>query len=145
MSWALLWIITFAISPLNDDCFWKIDAYSPKYCYFQYRQIDLNNASGRIKLYSIFIAYGSSLVPRQIYWNVCTIYWSQMYRIIQDICIQDFFHFWVNSGHYINVTMTTMASQITSLTVVYSIVYSGQGQRKHPGSASLAFVRGIRN
>ena len=41
------------------------------------------------------------------------------------------------------VTMTTMASQITSLTVVYSIVYSGADQRKHQSSASLAFVRGI--
>ena len=39
--------------------------------------------------------------------------------------------------------MTTMASQITSLTVVYSIVYSGADQRKHQCSASLAFVRGI--
>ena len=45
--------------------------------------------------------------------------------------------------HYIDVTMTTMASQITSLAVVYSIVYSGADQRKHQSSASLAFVRGI--
>ena len=36
-----------------------------------------------------------------------------------------------------------MASQITSLTVVYSIVYSGADQRKHQSSASLAFVREI--
>ena len=39
--------------------------------------------------------------------------------------------------------MTTMASQITSLTVVYSIIYSGADQRKHQSSASLAFVQGI--
>ena len=45
--------------------------------------------------------------------------------------------------HYSDVIMTTMASQITSLTVVYSIVYSGADQRKHQSSASLAFVRGI--
>ena len=44
--------------------------------------------------------------------------------------------------HYNDVIMTTMASQITSLTVVYSIVYSGADQRKHQSSASLAFVRG---
>ena len=44
--------------------------------------------------------------------------------------------------HYNDVIMTTMASQITSLTVVYSIVYSGVDQRKHQSSASLAFVRG---
>ena len=45
--------------------------------------------------------------------------------------------------HYIDVIMTTMTSQITSLTVVYSIVCSGADQRKHQSSASLAFVRGI--
>ena len=39
--------------------------------------------------------------------------------------------------------MTTMVSQITSLTVVYSVVYSGADQRKHQSSASMAFVRGI--
>ena len=36
--------------------------------------------------------------------------------------------------------MGTMASQITSLTIVYSTVYSGADQRKHQSSASLAFV-----
>ena len=44
--------------------------------------------------------------------------------------------------HYTDVIMTTVASQITSLTVVYSIGYSGADQRKHQNSASLAFVRG---
>ena len=39
--------------------------------------------------------------------------------------------------------MTTVASQITSLAVVYSTVYSGADERKHQSSASLAFVRGI--
>ena len=46
-------------------------------------------------------------------------------------------------SHYGDVIMTTIASQITSLTVVYSIVYSGADQRKHQSSASLAFVQGI--
>ena len=45
--------------------------------------------------------------------------------------------------HYNDVIMTTIASQITSLTVVYSIDYSGADQRKHQSSVSLAFVRGI--
>ena len=39
--------------------------------------------------------------------------------------------------------MTTMSSQITNLTVVYSTVYSDADQRKHQSSASLAFVCGI--
>ena len=45
--------------------------------------------------------------------------------------------------HYNDVIMTTIASQITSLTVVCSTVYSDADQRKHQSSASLAFVRGI--
>ena len=45
--------------------------------------------------------------------------------------------------HYDDVIMTMLASQITGLTVVYSIVYSGVNQRKHQSSASLAFVREI--
>ena len=39
--------------------------------------------------------------------------------------------------------MSTMASQITSLTIVYSTVYSGADQRKHQRSATLGFVREI--
>ena len=36
--------------------------------------------------------------------------------------------------------MGTIASQITSLTIVYWTVYSGADQSKHQSSASLAFV-----
>ena len=50
---------------------------------------------------------------------------------------------WHKLCHYNDVMMTTMASQITSLTVVYSTVYSDADQRKHQSSASLAFVWGI--
>ena len=39
--------------------------------------------------------------------------------------------------------MGAMASKITSLTIVYSTVYSGTDHRKRQSSASLAFVRGI--
>ena len=45
--------------------------------------------------------------------------------------------------HYNDTIMSAMASQITSLTIVYSPVYSGADQRKHQSSASLAFVSGI--
>ena len=45
--------------------------------------------------------------------------------------------------HYTDVTMGAMASQITSLVIVYSTVYSGSDQRKHHSSASLTFVWGI--
>ena len=44
--------------------------------------------------------------------------------------------------HYCDVIMGAIASQITSLTIVYSTIQSGADQRKHQSSASLAFVRG---
>ena len=47
------------------------------------------------------------------------------------------------SLHYDDVIMGANASQITSLTIVYSTVYSDGDQRKHQCSASLAFVWGI--
>ena len=64
------------------------------------------------------------------------------------------FHFWLQleNGyanhkalpkrllHYADVIMTKMASQITSLAVVYSTVYSDADQIKHQSSVSLAFV-----
>ena len=54
--------------------------------------------------------------------------------------------------HYIDVMMGAMASQVTSLTIVDSSIYSGRSKkiwtwtwtwRKHQSSASLIFVRGI--
>ena len=52
-----------------------------------------------------------------------------------------YFHNW--PPHYNDVIMGAMASHITSLTIVYSPVYSGADQRKHQSSASLPFVWGI--
>ena len=49
----------------------------------------------------------------------------------------------ITVSHYNNVIMDTIVSQITSLTIAYSTVYSGADQRKHQSSASLAFVWGI--
>ena len=55
----------------------------------------------------------------------------------------DFFNHDVGHIYYTDVIMGAMASQITSLTIVYSTVYSGADQRKYQSSASLAFVKGI--
>ena len=55
-------------------------------------------------------------------------------------------HGWVIRCHnalYNDVKMSAMASQITSLTIVYSTVLTGADQRKHQSSASLTFVWGI--
>ena len=58
----------------------------------------------------------------------------------------------VKAGHSFTHVMTAqlwqycdviMASQITSLTILYSIVHSGADQRKYQSSASQAFVWGI--
>ena len=49
---------------------------------------------------------------------------------------------WQAIRHYNDVIMGAIASQLTSLTIVYSTVYSGTDERKHQSSASLAFVRG---
>ena len=46
-------------------------------------------------------------------------------------------------NHYGDVIMGAIASQITSLTILYSTVYSDADQRKHQSSLSLTFVWGI--
>ena len=42
--------------------------------------------------------------------------------------------------HYCDVIMGRVASQITSLTIVYTIVYSDADHSKHQNSVSLVFV-----
>ena len=68
--------------------------------------------------------------PHYIVWST-----SCMTEGVQLIC--------ANCHHYDDIIMSTIASQITSLTIVYSTVYSDADQRRHQSSASLAFVRGI--
>ena len=60
-------------------------------------------------------------------------------QVIFDVCEMDS----IPISHYNDDIMDALASQITSLTIVYSIVYSGADQRKHQIDASLAFVWGI--
>ena len=48
-----------------------------------------------------------------------------------------------NAFHYNDIIMSMTASQITSLTLVYSSVHSDTYQRKHQSSASRDFVWGI--
>ena len=55
--------------------------------------------------------------------------WPELHRVTQK--------------HYRDVIIGAVASQITSLTIAYSTVYSGADQRKYQSPASLAFVRGI--
>ena len=61
-------------------------------------------------------------------------------RTTHSKCLLESQVLYFDSNHYTDVIMITMASQITSLTVVYSTVYSDANQRIHQSSASLVFV-----
>ena len=92
---------------------------------------------------------GTASHRKEVEWRqnrCCGRYWSakggttvvqgrQRHR--SNWCLQQY------TFHYNDVIMNTIASQITSLTIIYSAVYSGADQRKHQSSASLAFVRRI--
>ena len=66
------------------------------------------------------------------------------YQMLIDCFIQLWLYSYIDrTRHYNDVMLNTMASQITSLTTVYSAVYSGADQREWQSSASLAFARGI--
>ena len=98
-------------------------------------------------------------VMQSNYWHIKTLQISRCHRVSCSFShLSDKSHLIVPSyscapidvpvinhvnNHYDDVIMTTIASQITSLTIVNSIVYSDADQRKHQSSASLAFVRGI--
>ena len=70
-------------------------------------------------------------------WHICV----NVYKYILEANCSNLNGRW--SSHYNGVIMGAIASQITSLTIVYSVVYSDADQRKHRRSASLAFVWGI--
>ena len=96
----------------------------------------------RIGIYGSKVAEGLSAFQRRscilgsiVYsWNDMSALWKQT--------IKSYGH---NISYYHNndVMMGAVASQNTSLAIVYSTVYSDADQRKHQSSASLAFVRGI--
>ena len=55
--------------------------------------------------------------------------WDIMYSISQELCTRFALCFELLNGHYGDVIMGTIAFQITSLTIVYSAVYSDADQR----------------
>ena len=96
---------------------------------------------------NIFCGYGTILPVSQLVMSFC---WWLSASILFAIVISNsrglraIFRFDKQmTPHYIDIIMTTMASQITSLTVVYLTVYSNADQRRHQISESLAFVLGI--
>ena len=82
--------------------------------------------------------------PEIRYLSIRCLYHVLIPRQFCDMCKLLFESKWhIPSVHNNDVIIGAIASQITSLTIVYSIVYSSANQRKHQRSASLAFVRGI--
>ena len=69
------------------------------------------------------------------HWRWCVVWKSWQYH--------DMGTFSTSLAHYDDVIMSTIASQITSLAIVYSTIYSRADQSKLQSSASLAFVWGI--
>ena len=75
-----------------------------------------------------------------ISWKEQIFCWFCLHLHSNLICEPVFF----NLNHYNDVIMSAMASQITSIAIVYStVIYSGADQRKLQSSSSLARVRGI--
>ena len=108
-----------------------------------------------------FIYWNVTTRPWQMhrYFRKCDVVWNMLFNIVNTS--GNLRHVWMyvtvfadgllhvrckcicrHGDHYSDVIMGVMASQMTSLTSVYSTVYSGADQRKHQSSASLAFVRG---
>ena len=97
------------------------------------------------------------IVMEHVYWHKVqqSIKWNQINWPEQEslnnefhcwcsICIAPQYYAWPSATHHYDaVIMGAMASQITSLTSVYSIIYSDADQGKHQSSASPAFVWGI--
>ena len=78
-----------------------------------------------------------------------SLYWKYFHAMKKLYALHVFiysYHDAVHSGQYCqcnDVIRRAMASQITSLTIVYATVNSDADQRKHQRSPSLAFVWGI--
>ena len=135
------WFMTCLIVPCTKPCTHSQSwTFHPPYTA---GGIDfITNAWNYIDLHShvfvLILMYVRHLIIKMI---------PQLYALFVNpdmtLCATFYFTVRVLSTHYCDVIMTSVASQITSLAVVYSIVYSDADQRKHQSSASLAFVRGI--
>ena len=68
---------------------------------------------------------------------------TESIKVKQTKCLSTEKTWKVVPNHYNDIIMRVMASKITSLTIIYSNVYSGADKKKHQSSASLAFLWGI--
>ena len=89
---------------------------------------------GMIFLPSLSLRHGCAVTSKRMIWMQLIIH----ALISVNLCVKGPY-----IVHYTDIIMSAMTSQITSLSIVGSTVYSGADQRKHKRSASLAFVRRI--
>ena len=92
----------------------------------------------------LFISKGSIWGPKKLLNNRSGCLWfeTSWYSCDVIVLIRSVSFFLTEPAHCNDVIRNTMTSQITSLPIVYSSVYSGADQRKQHSCASLAFVRG---
>ena len=103
---------------------------------FRFTKLEINKSMAQCK---------TAVSPLLMHWRYSSFVLSHRNDIkIQSGLIVLFFN-WntIFHAHYSDVIMSAMASQITSLTIIYSIVYWGADQTKYQSSASLAFVKEI--
>ena len=111
--------------------------------------LTVNNQFNRHKVlqWTTFVCYLVSCTFRQFYRFIVLPNAVEKYpsstKIHRQLAIAHIKYLLYIKMHYDDIIMGAMASQITSLTIVYSTAHSGADQRKHQSSASLAFVRGI--
>ena len=97
---------------------------------FPHKKVNLNMLSAKWQLFQWRYSLGTE-IPLQWCYNVHD-------SVSNHRCDMAF----IEPMHR-NKPNITYLSQITSLMIVYSAVYSGEDQRKHQSSTSLAFVWGI--
>ena len=101
------------------------------------------NAVTRVTyMYNVYVHFIADFMVRYTHTKTCTM-WAWLLSS-RNWFMSDLLHrYQVIKWHYCDAIMGTVASQITSLTIVYTTVYSDPDQSKHQSSASLAFVWGI--
>ena len=107
---------------VRNDCWLKAFGLSTTRCTAKCKQeyITYDKISSNIRNKNSVVPCGSILFSYVFCYILCFPYvwiWSNI------------------ESHYSNVMISSMASQITSLTIVYSTVYSGADKRKHQSSA----------
>ena len=109
---------------------------------FSFKKMHLKMTSAKWRQFCIGINVLMTKIPRnpyacvQKYTWIERHTWSMWLRFNERPCTRSEFH-------YNDAIMSSLASQITSLAIVYPTAYSRADQRKHQSSVSLAFVWGI--